>query len=149
MKIHKLKVERCGGWSDLTLPLAADGLTVLYGPNEAGKSTLMRFIRGVLFGFDPQDETGPGTRPRRLGCAGELHVSDGAEEYAIRRESEFEGRTSLWVTTRGAVLDAAATIERLRGNVSRDVFERVFALGLAELQQLAALHDDEVARKIY
>jgi uncharacterized protein YhaN len=149
MKIHRLRVERCGGWNDLTLPLTADGLTVLYGPNEAGKSTLMRFIRGVLFGFDPQDEAGPGARPRRLGCAGELIVSEGDEEYTLRRESEYEGRTGLRVTTRGAVLDAADAIERLRGGVSRDIFERVFALGLAELQQLAALHDDEVARKIY
>ena len=27
------------------------GLTVLLGPNEAGKSTLLAFVRGVLFGF--------------------------------------------------------------------------------------------------
>src|SRR5262245_41601576 len=41
------------------------------------------------------------------------------------------------------------TLMRLLGGVSRDVYERVFAVGLAELQELASLHCDEVSRCIY
>ena len=149
MKIQKLNVERCGGWSDLSLPLAADGLTVLYGPNEAGKSTLMRFIRGVLYGFDPRDEVGLGARPGRHSCAGELLLRDGDEEYTVRRESEWNGRGGLRVTTRDAVLDSESAIDRLRGQVSRDLFERVFAVGLSELQELGTLQGAEVARHVY
>ena len=37
------------------------GLTVLHGPNEAGKSTLLDFLRGVLFGFPD----GRSRRPQR------------------------------------------------------------------------------------
>lgn len=149
MKIQKLNVERCGGWSDLTLPLATDGLTVFYGPNEAGKSTLMRFIRGVLYGFEPRDEFGLGARPGRNACAGELLLRDGDDEYTVRRESEWNGRGGLRVTTRDAVLDPESAIDRLRAQVSRDVFERVFAVGLSELQELGTLQGAEVARHVY
>ncbi len=149
MKIQNLHVEQCGGWRDLRLPLATDGLTVLYGPNEAGKSTLMRFIRGVLYGFDPRDEVGLGARPGRSSCAGELRVQSGGEEYTVRRESEWNGRGGLRVTTRDAVLDTEAAMGRLRANLPRDVFERVFAVGLPELQELATLDGDEVARHVY
>lgn len=149
MKIQNLRLERCGGWQNLTLPLASDGLTVLYGPNETGKSTVMRFIRGVLFGFEPEDERGPGARPRRLGCAGELIVHHEEREYTIRRESDPDGRERVYVTTAGAVLDADQAISRLCGGLSRDVFEHVFAVGLPELQQIASLQGADVARMVY
>lgn len=28
--------------------------TVIYGPNEAGKTTLMQFVRAMLYGFTPE-----------------------------------------------------------------------------------------------
>ncbi len=63
MKITELQVERFGVWSDLTLPLNRGNVSVFYGPNEAGKSTLMRFIRSMLYGFRPQDERTAGPNP--------------------------------------------------------------------------------------
>ena len=33
---------------------APPGLNLLYGPNEAGKSTLLAFLRRMLFGFEKQ-----------------------------------------------------------------------------------------------
>jgi uncharacterized protein YhaN len=48
MKIQELEIDRFGVWRGLNLPVADSNVTVFYGPNEAGKSTLMRFIRGIL-----------------------------------------------------------------------------------------------------
>ncbi len=67
MKITELQVERFGVWSDLTLPLNRGNVSVFYGPNEAGKSTLMRFIRSMLYGFRRRTSGPPGrTRPRSV-----------------------------------------------------------------------------------
>ena len=49
MKLERIHVERYGAWKNLDLPVDSDGMSVYYGPNEAGKTTLMRFIRGVLY----------------------------------------------------------------------------------------------------
>ena len=54
MRITSLEVDGFGVWSGLKLDEFSDGLNVFYGPNEAGKTTLMQFIRSVLYGFSPE-----------------------------------------------------------------------------------------------
>ena len=51
MKILSLHIDGFGKLNDLDLSFE-DGLNVLYGKNEAGKSTLHTFIRGMLFGIE-------------------------------------------------------------------------------------------------
>ena len=48
-----------------------------------------------------------------------------------------------------ATVSITGEFEELLGGVDQDVFHRVFAVGLRELQKLASLHDDQVAEKIY
>ena len=54
MKITDIHIDGFGVWHDLTLRGLSPELTVFYGPNEAGKSTLMNFLRTVLYGVTPQ-----------------------------------------------------------------------------------------------
>ena len=51
VRIAGWHIDGFGVFSDYASPELPDGLTVFTGPNEAGKSTLLAFIRGVLFGF--------------------------------------------------------------------------------------------------
>ena len=53
MRITGLKIDGFGVWSGLKLADLSDQLTVFYGPNEAGKTTLMQFVRSMLYGFAP------------------------------------------------------------------------------------------------
>lgn len=148
MKIRQLQIERFGAWQDVAIALAPRGLTVLYGPNETGKTTLVRFIRSLLYGFQPQDELGGGARPRTAGCAGELVISDGDQDWILRRASASGGQAELRRRATPTA-DSAPTLARLLGGISRDVYERVFAVGLRELQELATLHGNEVADFLY
>lgn len=50
MKIKELYLKGFGRFKDKRV-LLEDGLNIIYGPNEAGKSTLHKFIEGMLFGF--------------------------------------------------------------------------------------------------
>lgn len=50
MKINKLHVRGFGKIEDFDMTLC-DGLNVIYGPNESGKSTLMAFIKAILYGL--------------------------------------------------------------------------------------------------
>lgn len=50
MKLINLRVNNVGTLAgELTLPDFADGLTVIHGPNETGKTTLIAALRAVLF----------------------------------------------------------------------------------------------------
>ena len=52
MKIDNLHIDGFGVWNDKTWGPLAPGLNVFHGPNETGKSTLMAFVRSILFGLD-------------------------------------------------------------------------------------------------
>src|SRR5262245_17646705 len=59
MRIHGWFIEGFGVFRDYDVQQLSPGLTVFLGPNEAGKRTLLSFLRGVLFGF-------PDARSREL-----------------------------------------------------------------------------------
>ena len=54
MKITDIHVGGFGVWSDLQLRGLSPRATVFYGANEAGKSTLMQFVRSVLYGYSAE-----------------------------------------------------------------------------------------------
>ena len=56
MKISALEVDGFGVWSGLELADLSDELTVFYGVNEAGKTTLMQFVRTMFFGFSANSD---------------------------------------------------------------------------------------------
>ena len=146
MKLERIHVDRFGAWNNLDLPVDSEGLSVFYGPNEAGKTTLMRFVRGVLYGF-------PEGREGSQLWRGALQVQHESESWIIERGG-LEGTRGL-VSARNADSDhdnhpdGPSLVRELVDDVSESVFGNVFAIGLYELQELATLESREVAEQIY
>ena len=162
MQITDIEIGRYGVWRDLTLPLAGPGLNVLYGPNEAGKTTLMRFVRGVLFGFEPwrageghgrraglDDDADDGLDTGR-GWDGTLHVELGGSPFRLRRISKSAAdRGELTVTGPDGESHDERWLHAELGGATEDLYRNVFAVGIYELQEMATLQSDAVAEKIY
>lgn len=53
MKFLELQIKGFGKFQEQTISFE-DGINVIYGKNETGKSTMHTFIRGMLFGIHPQ-----------------------------------------------------------------------------------------------
>src|SRR5687768_17586139 len=53
MKITDLEIDGFGIWHNLKLTNLSNRVTACYGPNEAGKTTVMQFIRSLLYGMTP------------------------------------------------------------------------------------------------
>ena len=51
MKIRELRIKNFGKFTDKNIRLK-DGINILYGENESGKSTIHNFIKGMLFGME-------------------------------------------------------------------------------------------------
>jgi len=51
MRMVEFHIEGFGRFADLSFADIPPGLTVIRGDNEAGKSTLLAFLRAVLFGL--------------------------------------------------------------------------------------------------
>ena len=160
MKIGELRLERFGHFADVTLPLdpGADrpsGLTILYGPNEAGKSTLLAALRAFLFGF-PRGAAWDFRWPAdTLAVGGTLAFSDGAVAE-LRREKKrgLKGKLRGPRSDAGAMPpdgldDVALTDELLRarlGRPSAEMFSTVFAFSLEDLARGGEALRDEGLR---
>jgi uncharacterized protein YhaN len=148
MRITDINIDRFGVWRELSLPLNETGVTVFYGPNEAGKSTLMRFVRGALYGFNPD-----GARVTRHGHStegkGSLRITHGGSTHIISREADVGQRGRVRVDQLDWGTLSQERVKSILNGTSEEMFENIFAIGLSELQELATLDGDEVARHIY
>ncbi|WP_397571304.1 AAA family ATPase [Schlesneria sp. T3-172] len=150
MRITGIEIERFGVWKDYQQPLNREGLTVFYGPNEAGKTTLLRFIRGVLYGFPPDEQlTGLKKKARREAQSGLLRVEHRSNQYEIRRTGYGEDSGILSVNGIPNGESTSAFMEELLASTDEKLFESVFAVGLPELQQFATLTADQVGDHLY
>jgi uncharacterized protein YhaN len=147
MKIQEVEVERCGVWRQWTLPLSEGGIHVFHGPNEAGKTTLRRFIRGVLYGF-PAQSADPDCVPLRP-ASGALRIAAEGRIWRLHRAAAADGTGNVTLFSGEDPEPASARLETWFQGISEQIFEDVFAVGLRELQQLATLSDDEAASRIY
>jgi uncharacterized protein YhaN len=139
-----VRVGNFGVWRERTLPPLGPGLNLLYGPNEAGKTTLLLFLRAMLFGFDRQSVTLDGAEP-----GGALTLADDqGREWLLERWGK--GKKAR-VTLSGASGASAgeAGLRDLLQNVGRPVYANVFAFSLTELSDLRSLDHQEVRELLY
>ena len=132
MKIERIRIDGFGRF-DRFEETIAPGLNVIFGPNEAGKSTLLSFIRAMLFGFPRRSEPSR-YEPERGPFGGEILLSTRSGPLWIRRTGSrrrFEGELSLRGQN-GERAAASRLMEALSG-ISRQLFFQVFAFGLDEL----------------
>lgn len=150
MKISEIQVDRFGVWEGLSLENLSTDLTVFYGPNEAGKTTLMQFVRSVLYGYTADRRTRylQSFASGRVG--GTLQVTDNRERLAIARHAagtEDPG-TPVVADFAGARLPETRLADLL-GAVDETTYINVFACGLREIQELGTLSDTDAATLLY
>ncbi len=130
MKLLRLQLERFGHFQGASLDFS-DGLQLLHGHNEAGKSTLLAALRALMFQF-PRGLYDFRFPESTLAVWARLQFSDGALAE-VRRE-----KGKGW---KGLVGPSAPPTEKLSdelfkqklGHPSQELFANVFAFGLLEL----------------
>lgn len=169
MHISRLHIDRFGILSEQEVPGLSPGLTLFLGNNEAGKSTCLWFFQSMLFGYkrgnrslDPMPDQGKkqqggGTLFLRSRTLGPLLLT--------RRPGVHGGALSLFGAgpeERGkAVIPAGeeeqiftqplgeADLRHLLGNLTVDVFDKIFAFSLKDLMDIASLRGDSVRHALH
>lgn len=137
MKIKGLEMVGFGHWRDYTVALD-DHLTVVFGNNEAGKTTLYHFIRTILFGFPSKKKNSRDYTPKDGGSFGGHLVVD-HPEFGLIRISRFKGvnRNKATLTSLEDSTQLDLTLEELLSPLTETVFKEVYTL---EQQQLVELN---------
>jgi len=152
MKIKGLRIDGFGVWRDLVVEGIPDGMTVFFGRNEAGKSTLMQFIRTCFFGF-PKERRDKYLPPVYGGMPGgrlQLQRIEGALE--IQRHLDIQRPSDdgdVVITTPEGSASGQNRLRAIMNEVDEAIFNHVFAIGLQEIQELGALNDTQAADHLY
>ena len=152
MKIRDIQIDGFGVWSGLSVDSMPDGMTVFYGPNEAGKTTLMNFLRTMFYGFTSERRQRylPPVHGGKPG--GAIRVTGPGGGYEIARRATLNDPTvagQLTVTSSDGITQGQHRLTSLLGNVDESIFTNVFAIGLRELQELSTLDDTAAADELY
>lgn len=146
MYIEGWSVDGFGVFHDYEERGLPAGLCLFLGPNEAGKSTLLAFLRGVLFGF-PARKAALHYSPQHGGRHGGKVFLGGAEgPITVEREVGTKAPRIIYPTE---VELGDVAVRRLLGGVDDGLFRSVFAFSLAELADLASLSSAGVTERIF
>ena len=122
-EIIELNLAAFGPFTDRVLAFDGAGLHIVYGPNEAGKSSALRGLKSLLYGIDERTADNFIHANDKLRIHGILLTSDGHELRFVRRK----GRKNTLLTPDDEVLDERVLAPFLSG-VSSELFETLFGI---------------------
>ena len=147
MRLRGWHVEGFGVLHDFRVKDLADGLTIVYGPNESGKTSLLAFIRSVLFGYPDRRQKERQYPPLRGGRhGGRVFVESDQSTWTVER---FASPAHLSITQPNGLLGSDGDLRHLLGGVDAGLYRNVFAFSLAELQELKSLEVEGVRERIF
>jgi uncharacterized protein YhaN len=125
VEIRELNLLAFGPFSDRLLDFSSTGggLHIIYGPNEAGKSSSLRALKALLFGIPARTTDNFRYENKDLRIGGRLRSQDGHELAVIRRK----GNKNTLLSPDGGQLVDNVLAPFLHG-VSAEAFEMLFGI---------------------
>ncbi|RIX59408.1 hypothetical protein D3P08_04475 [Paenibacillus nanensis] len=164
MKLIEAHIEGFGRLSSRNLRMDAP-VIIVYGPNEAGKSTLFGFLRTMLYGFarrSSQVERGEPVYGGRHGGRLMFETDSGARFLVLRHADEAGGKPRIRRLSDEAAAGAGAShaLQELvmeqklwesefLGGIHERLYRGLFAITLTELQEVSLLSGSELGRHLY
>lgn len=151
MKIKKLSVASFGKIKDKTFFLG-DGLNVIYGRNESGKSTLVSFIRYMLFGFHGRKGGSTLTQEEKYSpwdntaVSGSMDIECGADKFMISRSNGVRKEYSVVNTDTGNSSFEGVDVGEEVYNLNESAFMRTYCLSAVSACIGTDKNDDIIKR---
>jgi uncharacterized protein YhaN len=166
MIIERIHIDRFGALERVSVDGLHAGVEVLHGTNETGKTSLLEFVRGVLFGFGHLFRRG--ILDPHVSCGGRLQARAGIDARRIIVERRHEGphleRLSrqdylsekdlpvadhLTVSAADGGTATTLFLQDYMGEIDERTFTAVMAFGLDELQELHTLEAEGCGSRLY
>lgn len=135
MRIDQLNINGFGKFNNKMISLEP-GLNVIYGPNEAGKTTLWNYIIGMMFGIDKargiaaRKDIHIRYQPLQYGIyGGSMDVTEGDMHYRIQRNFDRTAKeTKLYDLKSGNALDTKVITNEFFG-ITKEHYMNTLCIG--------------------
>jgi uncharacterized protein YhaN len=150
MKFENIHIESFGPHVNRTLNESdlSSGLTVIHGPNEAGKSAIRALIRMVLFGR-------MNARSQGASAFNYTHTSNAAGAGSLTMLAQDGKRFNVQRTERkqpvvsGDEDGSQELLTAILGRIDETLYQNVFSISLSELESMDTLGADQIRDRIY
>ena len=144
LSIKKIQIYGFGKHENVTISLH-DHVTVFYGMNEAGKTTIQQFILQMLFGFPTKQQTLQKYEPKTsTKFGGQLTVSHPIYGECTIERVRGKATGDVTVYCEDGTKGHDELLAKLLYGYSRTSFEAVFAFSIHELQGIEKMSEEEL-----
>ena len=152
MQLREIHIDGFGVFNNKRVTGLKPGVNIVYGKNEFGKTTLLEFIRRILFGFPTKTKNNKTNlyQPVNGGSMGgslKVELQNG-EGLVISRTPGTHGG-EVRISTPQEVLRGQDVLNHVLGNASKDIYQNIYAFTIDELHDFKSLSGDEVKNRIY
>lgn len=149
MEIKRIHISGFGKFSDFNLDFKND-LQVIYGQNEAGKSTLRQFITGILFGFAQNKRQSSNLyEPRnRSQYGGDLVFEQDGSLWDVSRLGRTQSKLEITDQNGNHVNNPEIFLTKLLSPFSQDSFEDIFSFDQEQLNEIRSLSGKELSDRL-
>ena len=149
MEIREIQIDGFGVFSANKLKGVSSGLNIIYGPNEFGKTTLLEFIRCMLFGFPGKNQKINQYTPVNGGRLGGVLKCVLASGQLISVDRQADKKDGPVIRTESTESQGQSYLDSLLGYATKGVFKNLYAFTIDELHDIQSLRGDEVKNRIY
>lgn len=138
MKIKLIHIYGFGQFENKVIQFPPEKtLDIVYGHNEAGKSTIMAFIHAIFFGFPTRNQTENRYEPKTGGKYGGKITLETAEGKIITIE-RIGGRTTseLTIVNEDGSINGEEDLQALFKGLNRTLYQSIFSFGMKGLQAI-------------
>jgi uncharacterized protein YhaN len=153
LRLTGINIENFGPFADREFGDMSDRLTLLHGPNEAGKSAIRAFLRSTLFGYVTKADRASlkelflysHFKPEAAAGGVSLTTSSDSNFNIHRRDGKKRGEVAI----SGDATGGDDLLRTLLGGIDSELYTNVFSISLSELQVMSSLNSNEIRDKIY
>lgn len=150
MKIHELHIYGYGQLENVHITNLND-FQVFYGENEAGKSTIMAFIHGIIFGFPTKQQTTelryePKHSTRYGGNIKIYHETIGG---AVIERVKGKAAGDVKVVMDNGRMGGEELLKEITANFDKSLFQAIFSFNLHGLQNIHQMKGEEIGKFLF
>lgn len=129
MRFLDITAERFGVLSGAELNDLSPGLTVVYGANGSGKTTMVKFVEGLLFGYTTTHQA---FQPDDSRFGGSASLQSSGRSYRVTRERSHGVTTELSTVDLATGVSVTAPDTTLPGWINHSIYDEIFSVGDTE-----------------
>ncbi|KQL18575.1 AAA family ATPase [Cytobacillus solani] len=149
MKITDIHIYGYGKLSSLKISNFNE-FQVIYGENEAGKSTIMSFIHSILFGFPTKQQSELRYEPKDGSkYGGQLTAIFPTHGKVVIERVKGKATGDVRVTLEDGMLGEEELLRELLSNVDKALYQSIFSFNVHGLQNIHQLKGEDLGRFLF